>query len=327
MSTRHARTADKASNEKNTRILKTLLQKESNKYCADCKKKDARWASWNLGIFICIRCSGVHRSLGTHISKVKSVDLDTWLTEQVENMVRWGNERANKYWEAELRNRKPNESNMEAWIRSKYEQKRWAMKGPMPDPSTLGEEEQNETEVVAQQPRRPATTPAMHQKTVEKPKVNQSEFANLDAFLGTPTSSTAASTQSSPGTASQLKGADFFFGSFSGQSTHSTPSDTQPPPAPKKQDDFSSILSLYNNIPAASLRTNRATYGNHQQQMSDQNMNLSGMNSNMTWGYTNNAVQPTQPTQPNLPQGSQFFSTPEITPKKPERDVFADLLG
>lgn len=77
---------------------------------------DPRWASWNIGVFVCIRCSGVHRSMGTHISKgesscwigddddgvtdtfllVKSVDLDTWIPDQVENMIRWGNERANK---------------------------------------------------------------------------------------------------------------------------------------------------------------------------------------------------------------------------------------
>lgn len=36
------------------------------------------------GVFVCIRCSGVHRSMGTHISKVKSVDLDTWSVEQIQ---------------------------------------------------------------------------------------------------------------------------------------------------------------------------------------------------------------------------------------------------
>lgn len=42
-----------------------------------------RWASWNLGVFLCIRCAGIHRNLGVHISKVKSVNLDTWTPEQV----------------------------------------------------------------------------------------------------------------------------------------------------------------------------------------------------------------------------------------------------
>ncbi len=42
-----------------------------------------RWASWNLGIFVCIRCAGIHRNLGVHISKVRSVNLDSWTPQQV----------------------------------------------------------------------------------------------------------------------------------------------------------------------------------------------------------------------------------------------------
>jgi len=43
-----------------------------------------RWASWNLGVFLCIRCAGIHRNLGVHISRVKSVNLDSWTPEQIE---------------------------------------------------------------------------------------------------------------------------------------------------------------------------------------------------------------------------------------------------
>lgn len=45
-----------------------------------------------------IRCSGIHRGMGTHISRVKSVDLDAWTDEQLQSMLRWGNARANKYF-------------------------------------------------------------------------------------------------------------------------------------------------------------------------------------------------------------------------------------
>jgi hypothetical protein len=45
---------------------------------------DPRWASHNLGVFLCIRCGGLHRRMGTHISKVKSVSMDSWTMEQIE---------------------------------------------------------------------------------------------------------------------------------------------------------------------------------------------------------------------------------------------------
>lgn len=102
------------------------------------KRTDPRWASWNLGIFICIRCSGIHRGMGTHISRVKSVDLDSWTDEQLQSVLNWGNARANKYWEAKLApGHAPSEAKIENFIRTKYELKRWVMDGPKPDPATL----------------------------------------------------------------------------------------------------------------------------------------------------------------------------------------------
>ncbi|RDW75258.1 hypothetical protein BP6252_06400 [Coleophoma cylindrospora] len=124
---------------RNTQTLKSLVKLEGNKTCADCKRnKHPRWASWNLGIFICIRCSGIHRGMGTHISRVKSVDLDAWTDEQLQSVLKWGNARANKYWEAKLApGHAPSEGKIENFIRTKYESKRWVMEGPIPDPSTL----------------------------------------------------------------------------------------------------------------------------------------------------------------------------------------------
>lgn len=84
MSSRFERESDKKLNEKHQRIMKTLQALPCNKICADCKRRDPRWASANLGIFVCLRCSGIHRSLGVHISKVRSVDLDMWTPEHIQ---------------------------------------------------------------------------------------------------------------------------------------------------------------------------------------------------------------------------------------------------
>ncbi|KAN0064664.1 ARF GAP with effector function(s) [Thecaphora frezii] len=132
----------KAQNEANAKILRTLVKHPDNKVCADCKRNDPRWASWNIGCFLCIRCSGIHRSMGTHISKVKSIDLDIWTPEQMESIQKWGNKRCNLYWEAHLKSgHAPPEHKVESFIRSKYESRRWAKDGPPPqDPATLDPE-------------------------------------------------------------------------------------------------------------------------------------------------------------------------------------------
>ncbi|OWZ66055.1 hypothetical protein AYX14_02567 [Cryptococcus neoformans] len=133
---------DKSTTERHAKILRELVKQPSNKNCADCKRNDTRWASWNLGVFLCIRCSGIHRSMGTHISKVKSIDLDIWTPEQMESIQKWGNKRANMYWERHLKaGHIPPDHKIESFIRSKYETHRWAMDGSPPrDPSVLENE-------------------------------------------------------------------------------------------------------------------------------------------------------------------------------------------
>lgn len=81
-----------------------------------------RWASWNLGIFVCIKCSGIHRNLGVHISKVRSTNLDTWHPEWIQSMQQWGNERANLLWEYHLNTPRPGGDDLqklEQFIRNK----------------------------------------------------------------------------------------------------------------------------------------------------------------------------------------------------------------
>ncbi|KAG0139744.1 hypothetical protein CROQUDRAFT_54288 [Cronartium quercuum f. sp. fusiforme G11] len=140
MATRSARD-NKALNARHAETLKAMLRRPENKTCADCKRNDPRWASTNLGCFMCIRCSGIHRSMGVHITRIKSIDLDTWTPEQVATVQRWGNRRANAYWEAHLRpGHMPPDHKIESFIRSKYESKRWVMAGPMPEPESLDAE-------------------------------------------------------------------------------------------------------------------------------------------------------------------------------------------
>lgn len=126
------RERQKVINDKCQSLIEVLLKHEDNKYCVDCDSKGPRWASWNLGIFLCIRCAGIHRNLGVHISKVKSVNLDSWTPDHVAYMQRMGNSKARAVYEANLPDdfRRPQtDASLESFIRAKYEQKKYIAHG------------------------------------------------------------------------------------------------------------------------------------------------------------------------------------------------------
>ncbi|KAI0200305.1 ArfGap-domain-containing protein [Astrocystis sublimbata] len=88
------------------RLLQTIRDTDKgNCWCADCGSGlRVEWVSINLGIILCIECSGIHRSLGTHISKVRSLTLDitSFTLDIIELLLLVGNRVSNMVWEARL---------------------------------------------------------------------------------------------------------------------------------------------------------------------------------------------------------------------------------
>lgn len=77
-----------------------LRQLPGNDRCADCSAPSADWASINLAVTLCIECSGIHRSLGVHVSKIRSLTLDEWEPEVVAVFAKLGNTVVNGVYEA-----------------------------------------------------------------------------------------------------------------------------------------------------------------------------------------------------------------------------------
>ncbi|OJD10945.1 hypothetical protein AJ78_08176 [Emergomyces pasteurianus Ep9510] len=99
--------SDSNSYEENpSKLLQTIRDADQgNCWCADCGSlSKVEWVSINLGIVLCIECSGIHRSLGTHISKIRSLTLDihSFSNDIVEILLQVGNRVSNMIWESRL---------------------------------------------------------------------------------------------------------------------------------------------------------------------------------------------------------------------------------
>lgn len=82
--------------------IEEMLKNPDNRFCADCGLKGVAWASWSIGVFLCVKCAGHHRGLGTHVSKVKSLSLDTWASDQLQMLKTKGNEYNRQIYEVSL---------------------------------------------------------------------------------------------------------------------------------------------------------------------------------------------------------------------------------
>ncbi|XP_064256867.1 LOW QUALITY PROTEIN: arf-GAP with coiled-coil, ANK repeat and PH domain-containing protein 1-like [Passer domesticus] len=127
-------------------VLGAVLGLEGNGSCCDCRGPCPEWASVNLGITLCIQCSGIHRSLGVHFSKVRSLTLDSWEPELVKLMCSLGNRALNGIYEArveEMGVKRPppgcSRAQRESWIRAKYVEKKFlrGVASPAPRPRPL----------------------------------------------------------------------------------------------------------------------------------------------------------------------------------------------
>ncbi|XP_023126589.1 arf-GAP with dual PH domain-containing protein 2 [Amphiprion ocellaris] len=115
-----------ANRERNKKILLELVKLQDNSRCADCRAPDPDWASYELGVFVCLNCSGIHRSLS---SRVKSIRLDFWEDKLVQFMKSSGNANAQALYEKAVPpyyyRPQQHDCNVlrEQWIRAKYERK------------------------------------------------------------------------------------------------------------------------------------------------------------------------------------------------------------
>ncbi|KAJ1621070.1 hypothetical protein T492DRAFT_1073117 [Pavlovales sp. CCMP2436] len=127
--------------------LKALSRLGGNETCADCTASRPGWAALPFGVFVCIDCAQLHRGLSRHISQVKAFNTGTylWFEPELAVMRALGNHRSNAKFCAHGAPPKPSQDSPPsiklAFVRDKYEGRRWYAEQPQPPAKTSAAEE------------------------------------------------------------------------------------------------------------------------------------------------------------------------------------------
>lgn len=211
-----------------------------NNWCADCgSASKVEWVSINLGIVLCIECSGIHRSLGTHISKIRSLTLDvnSFSNDIVEILLQVGNRVSNMIWEATLdQSQKPTATSSREqrlkFITAKYSERAYVQ--PLPsshsryataDETILASIKKNDIQGVLY-----GIALRANVNICDRSRNTHAVFLALAAADPAPPGSTVSHISSRPSTATSVKASPFPIAELLAQNGAEIPS--QPPPIP-----------------------------------------------------------------------------------------------
>jgi len=290
--------------------------------------------------------------MGTHISKVKSVDLDVWTPEQMASIQKWGNRLANLYWEAHLRpGHIPADHKMDSFIRSKYESRRWALEGPPPsDPSVLDSEPRTAPTPTSATASTPSVTPTARAQTpteslvtasasrssitTRQPQPHQllsTSIANRSQQSASQSALPAPQAQKPPQPAAKVAPSNELF-SLDFHAPSSTPSNSNVSEAPKK-DLKQDILSLYSTPATAAPSTfgqfsqAQSAWSNFDAQPAPQPAPVTSMMGTTgvgMWGVSSGwTATPSASAQPNV------WGAPAAQPAQQQQSLFttSDVWG
>ena len=118
-----------------------IREAPGNERCAECLVPEPTWLVIDYGILVCIRCAGAHRSLGTHISKVRSIAMDTLSRDELAWVESLGNSKSGSLWGAALppSMAPPRSDSADSfrcrWVREKYAEQTFVAGSICPEPA------------------------------------------------------------------------------------------------------------------------------------------------------------------------------------------------